>query len=139
LYQLQDNIYEHDGQYHKGNLTKYDNTYHFSFNLHDKRSEDWGVDLPNLTMDWVNLCIKGLLIPGHVSHIFLCSLLSPTLTTFDPVASFVSAVNLQLQCPLSLLQGLANSHPNQKIWLNSFFEEKQEIGSLGTFCKIMLG
>jgi hypothetical protein len=65
--------------------------------------------------------------------------LSPNPTTFDPVASFVSAVNLHLKCPPSVLKGLADSHPGHKIWLNSFFEEKQEIESLGTFRKIMLG
>jgi hypothetical protein len=90
-------------------------------------------------MNWVDLCIEGLLIPGHISHMFLCSLSSLTLTTFDPVTSFISAVNLHLKCPPSLLKGLADSHPNREIWLNSFYEEKREIESLGTFCKIMLG
>jgi hypothetical protein len=48
--------YDHDGQYHKGYLTKSDGTFCFSFKLHvNKRSEDWGVDLPNLAMNWVDL------------------------------------------------------------------------------------
>jgi hypothetical protein len=70
---------------------------------------------------------------------FLYSLLSPTPTTFDPVISFVSAVNLHLECPTSLLKGLADSHPDQEIWLNNFYEEKQGIESLSTFHKITLG
>ncbi len=132
--------YEQDGQYHKGYLTKWDGTYCFSFELHvNKRSKDWGVNLPNLPMNWIDLCIKGLLIPGHISHTFLRSLLSPTPTTFDPVASFVSAVNLHLKCLPSLLKGLADSHPDQEIWLNSFYEEKQGIERLGTFSKTTLG
>jgi hypothetical protein len=70
---------------------------------------------------------------------FLCSLLSLTPTTIDSVASFVNAINLHLKCPPSLLKGLTNSHPDREIWLNSFFEEKQGIESLGTSGKIRLG
>jgi hypothetical protein len=70
---------------------------------------------------------------------FLCSLSSLTPTTFDPVASFVSAVNLHLECPPSLLKGLADSYPDREIWLNSFYEEKRGIESLGTFRKITVG
>jgi hypothetical protein len=115
--------YELDGQYHKGYLTKRDGTYRFSFKSHvNKRSKDWGVDLPDLPMIWVDLCVEGLLIPGHISHTFLCFLSSPTPTSFDPVTSFVSAVNLHLKCPSLLLKGLANSHPDREIWLNSFYE-----------------
>jgi hypothetical protein len=131
---------EHNDQHHKCYLTKRDGTYCFSFKSHvNKHSEDWGVNLPNLAMNWVDLCIKGLLIPDHVSHTFLRSLLPPTPTTFDAAASFVSAVNLHLECPLSLLKGLADSHFDWEIRLNSFFEEKCGIESLGTFRKIMLG
>jgi hypothetical protein len=43
------------------------------------------------------------------------------------------------KCPPSVLKSLADSHPNHEIWLNSFFEEKQEIESLGNFRNIMLG
>jgi hypothetical protein len=43
-------IYEH--QYHKGYLTKSEGIYRFSFRLHvNKCSEDWGIDLPNFTMN----------------------------------------------------------------------------------------
>jgi hypothetical protein len=62
--------YEHEGQYHKGYLTKCDGTYCFSFKSHvNKCSEDWGINLPNLAMNWVDLCIKGLLISSHISHV----------------------------------------------------------------------
>jgi hypothetical protein len=73
--------------------------------------EDWGANLTNLVTTWADLCVKGLLILGHVSHTFLPSLLSLTLTTFDPVATIVSAVNLHLECLPFLLKGLANFHP----------------------------
>ncbi len=112
---------EHKGAYHKGFLTcKPCGVYHFSFKTHvKKKSEDWGVDLPNLSFNWADLCTKGALVPGHVVHSFLCPssplvslvLASPP-STFDPVASIVSAINLHQDCPPSLLQALAMSHPN---------------------------
>jgi len=42
--------YEHDGEYHKGFLARNtDGTYQFSFKTHvRKKSEDWGVNIPNL-------------------------------------------------------------------------------------------
>jgi hypothetical protein len=98
--------YEHDGQYHKGYLGKQDGVYCFVFKSHvNKRKEDWGVDLPNLLIAWVNMCVEGTLVPGHVSHTFLRSVDSSMPTTFDPVASFVSAVNLHKDCPPTLLTG----------------------------------
>jgi hypothetical protein len=85
------------------------------------------------------MCVEGLLIPGHVSHTFLCSSASPQQSTFDPVALFVSAVNLHCKCPPTLLRALADSHPDCKVWLQSYYEEKQGIKSLGTLKKITLG
>jgi hypothetical protein len=86
------------------------------------------------------MCVEGLLIPpGHVSHTFLRSSASPQQSTFDPVALFVSAVNLHRKCPPTLLRALADSHPGRKVWLQSYYEEKQGIGSLGIFKKITLG
>jgi hypothetical protein len=63
------------------------------------REEDRRVLLPNLPLTWVDMCVEGILLPGHISHAFLCSQTSPSPTsqspsTFDPVASFVSALNL---------------------------------------------
>jgi hypothetical protein len=61
--------YEHEGQYHKGYLGLINGVYRFSFKSHvNKRKEDWGVPLPNLPTTWVDLCIEGILIPGHVAH-----------------------------------------------------------------------
>jgi hypothetical protein len=132
--------HEHDGQYHKGYLTTRNGCYRFSFKSHvNKQKEDWGVNLPNLVMTWVDLCVEGILIPGHVSHTFLWSPSSSAPTTFDPVASFVSAVNLHLACPPSLLKALADSHPNREVWHSSFLEEKCGIQRLNTYCKITLG
>jgi hypothetical protein len=133
--------YKHKGQYHKGYLTKRDSSYWFSFKSHvKKKKEDWGVNLLNLVINWVDLCAKGVLIPGHVSHTFLClpSLSAPT--TFDhPMASFARTINLHLECPLSLLKAPAESHPDREVWLYSFFEEKWNIQSMNTYRKITLG
>jgi hypothetical protein len=132
--------YKHEGQYHKGYLMKRNGSYRFSFKSHvNKKKEDWGINLPNLVINWVDLCIKGILIPGHVSHTFLHlpSLSAPR--TFNPVASFVSAINLHLEGPPSLLKALADFHPNREVWLRSFFEEKWDIQSMNTYRKITLG
>ncbi len=65
--------YKHKGAYHKGFLTqKPCGMYQFSFKTHvKKKSEDWGIDLPNLTFNWADLCTEGVLVPGHVAHSFL--------------------------------------------------------------------
>ena len=132
--------YEHDGQYHKGFLGKRDGVYRYIFKSHaNKRKEEWGVNLPNLPTTWVDLCVEGILVPGHVSHSFLRPSTSPNQSTFDPVASFVSAVNLHRECPPTLLKALADSHPDREIWLESYQEEKRGIESLDTYRKITLG
>jgi hypothetical protein len=132
--------FEHDGHYHKGYLSKsFDGSHRFSFSYKfyiNKKKEDWGVPLPNLPMKWHELCAEGALLPGHVSSSFLCSALSPK--TFDLVANFVSAVNLVRDCPRSLHIALADSHPDREVWLQSYFEEKFSIESLGTYEKLSL-
>jgi hypothetical protein len=85
------------------------------------------------------MCIEGVLVPGHVSHTFLCSPTSPQQSTFDPGALFVSAVHLHRDCPPTLLKALANTHPDREVWLQSYYKEKRDIESLGTFQKISLG
>jgi hypothetical protein len=132
--------YEHEGQYHKGYLTKRNDSYWFSFKSYvTKKKKDWGVNLPNLVINWVDLCIESILIPGHDSHMLLRSPSLSAPTTFDPVASFVSTINLHLECPPSLLKVLADSHPDREVWLRSFFEEKRNIQSMDTYRKITLG
>jgi hypothetical protein len=107
--------YEHDGQYHKGYLGKSDGAYRFVFKSHaNKRKEEWGVYLPNLPTTWVDLCVEGILVPGHISHSFLRPTDSPKQSTFDPVASFVSAVNLHRECPSTLLKALVDSHQGSR-------------------------
>ncbi len=77
---------EHEGQYHKDFLGQRDGIYHFVFKSHiNKRKEDWSVPLPNLPTTWMDLCIEGVLLPGHISHTFLLSLTSQQLFSFDPV------------------------------------------------------
>ncbi len=77
---------------------------------------------PTFLFTWVDLCTEGVLLPGHVAHSFICSLSHdlPHLTTFDPMANIVSAVNLHRDCPPSLLQALALTHPNREVWLQSY-------------------
>jgi hypothetical protein len=105
-------------------------TFRFSFKTRvKKKHEDWCVDLPDLLFNWVDLCTEGILLSGHVAHLFICmstssSPTSPNPTTFDPVANMISAVNLHRDCPPSLLQALASSHPDRNVWLQSYYEEK---------------
>jgi hypothetical protein len=104
--------YEHEGQYHKGFLGQsQDGTFCFSFKSHiNKKSEDWGVPLPNLTSTWQDLCIDGILLPGHQSSSFYRHRSPHNLIES---ASHVSAVNLKRECPRSLLTGLHSSHPDR--------------------------
>jgi hypothetical protein len=60
-------------------------------------------------------------------------------STFDPVANIISVINLHRDCPPSLLQALATSHPDREVWLQSYYEEKNGIESLGTFKCLTLG
>ncbi len=105
--------YKHNGQYHKGFLRQCDRVYCFVFKSHvNKKKEDWGVDLPNLPITWVDLCVEGIFVPGHVSHSFLRPPVSLSSSTFNPVTSFVSAVNLHNDCPPTLIRALADTHPD---------------------------
>jgi hypothetical protein len=132
--------YKQDGQYHKGFIGQRDGVYRFVFKSHvNKRKEDWGVNLPNLAHNWVDLCVEGVLVPGHVSHSFLCPSSSNSSSTYDPVAPFVSAVNLHKDYPPFLLKTLADSHPDREVWLQSYYKEKRGVKSLGTVRKISLG
>ena len=127
--------YEHDGQLHKGFLGRsQDGVFRFSFKSHiNKKSDDWGVPLPDLPSTWQDLCLGGTLIPGHQSSSFLHA----TRTT-ELSASHVSAINLKHDCPRSLLSGLHHTHPDCDIWLASFREEKSGIQSQDTYVTIGL-
>jgi hypothetical protein len=130
--------YKHEGQYHKGFLSQsQDGIFRFSFKSHiNKKSEEWGVPLPkNLTSTWQDLCIEGVLIPGHQPSSFQHPRLPPDIAVS---ASYVSAVHLKRECPRSLLTGLHPTHPNRDTWMASFREEKSGIESQNTFIKINL-
>jgi hypothetical protein len=72
------NTYKPDGQFHKGFLGIRNDIYCFIFKSYvNKRKEDWGIDLPNLSQNWVDLCVEGVLIPGHVTHSFNCACRKP--------------------------------------------------------------
>ena len=130
-------MYEHEGQLHKGFLGQsLDGVFRFSFKSHiNKKSEDWGVPLPNLTSTWHNLCVDGVLIPGHQPSSFQRTRLPRDL---NESASHVSALHLKRECPRSLLTGLHPTHPNRDTWLASFREEKSGIESQDTYVKINL-
>ena len=57
----------------------------------------------------------------------------------DPVANIVSAINLHHDCPPSLLTALAYTHPDHKVWLQSYYEEKSSIKDMGTYQRLSLG
>ncbi len=48
-------------------------------------------------------------------------------------------MNLHQDCLPTLLQALATSHLDQELWLQSYYEEKHGIESIGTFRQISLG
>ena len=125
--------FEHEGQYHKGFLSKTpDGPYCFIYKSHiNKKHPDWSVPLPNLTTNWQDLCMDGILIPGHSSGSFLRD---PSSASRDPSsASLVSAASLLRECPRSLLSALAPTHPDRDTWLASFREEKDGIKSQDTY------
>jgi hypothetical protein len=132
--------HKHEGQFCKGFLGKRDGIYQFIAKSHtNKCKEDWSNALSNLPFSWVDMCGEGTLLPGHVSHTFLCSPVFPTALTFYLVASFVSAINFHCDCPPTLLQALADSRPDRDVWLASYKEEKEGLESLNIFCRIALG
>ena len=136
--------YEHDGCYHKGYLTcDINGGYCFSYKSHiNKKHPDWSVPLPNRTSTLQDLCLTGILLPGHSTSSFVWDLAASFVyaSSFvrDLAASFVSAAGLVQECPWSLLSALANTHPDRDVWLQSFCEEKNGIESLGTYDKISL-
>jgi hypothetical protein len=87
----------------------------------------------------VDVCVEDILIPGHITLSFLCSSASHQQFTFYPLTSFVSAANLYCECLTTLLIALAESHPDRKVWLHSYYEEKRGIKSINTYRKITLG
>jgi len=117
--------FDHEGQYHKGYLTKLpEGIYCFSYKSHvNKKHPDWSVPLPNLPTTWHELCAEGILYPGHS----ISSLIR------DTSANFVSAASLLRECPRSLLTALAPTHPDRETWLLSFEEEKNGIKSQDTY------
>ncbi len=117
----------HEGQYCKGFLGQsLDGTYRF------KKSEDWGVPLPNLPSTWQDQCTDGSLIPGHQPSLILhVKHQSPTLES----ASHVSMVNLHRECPNSLLAALHPTHSDCDTWVVSFHEDKSDIISQQTYLK----
>ena len=126
--------YEYQGEYHKGYIGVKDGVYRFSYKRHPNvRDEEWGVELRDFPSTWVQLNQEGVLLPGHDVSSFRRD-------AADPVASIVSAANLHSRdVPSSLLQALADDHPDREVWLQSFYEEKNSIESMNTYRKITLG
>ncbi len=132
--------FEHEGQYHKGFLGLRDGVYYFVYKSHvNKRKDNWSIPLPNLPTTWVDLCMEGVLLPGHIFHTFLHSPVSLQQWTFDPVASVVSALNVHKECPPILLKALADLHPDRNVWLQTYAKDKGGLESLNTYQKITLG
>jgi hypothetical protein len=108
--------YEHHGQYHKGYLTQSSTgNYCLSYKPHiNKKKANWSVPLLNLTSNWHELCLEGVIFPGHNATSFVC----------ESTTSFVSTINLVWECPRSSLTSLADTQPDREIWMQSFWEEK---------------
>ncbi len=124
--------YKRDGQYHKRFLSQSPNgAFRFSYKSHfNKKTKDCGALLSNLTSTWQDLCIEGILIPGHQSSSFQ----QPRAPHNSlALANFVSAVNLKRECPCSLLTGLHPTHLNRDTWMASFCKEKSGIQSQNTY------
>jgi hypothetical protein len=122
--------FDHEGQYHKGYLTKSpDGEYLFAYKSHvNKKQPDLTVPLPNLPTTWQDLCAKGILYPGHS-----ISSLTRDTTSSSTLANFVSAASLLCECPCSLLTALTPTNPDRETWLHSFHEEKDGIKSQDTY------
>jgi hypothetical protein len=87
----------------------------------------------SMKMNWQDLCIEGIFIPGHQSSSFN---IQPCMSLL--LATFVNAWNLQQECLCSLLVALEPSHPDQNIWLDSFCKEKSGIQLLNIYVEIGL-
>lgn len=125
--------FDHEGQFCKGYLGCKDGVRRFSCKRHpNSKHEERGIPLHDLPHTWSELCVGGSLSPGHNASSFICG-------SSDPVANIISAVDLHNDCPYSLLQALADNHPDRELWLNSFYEEKDSIKSMNTYRKITLG
>jgi hypothetical protein len=122
--------YKHKGQYHKGYLTQSENgTYYFSYKSHtNKKNPNWSIPLSNLMSTWHDLCINGILLPGHTASLFLK----------NSSACFISTINVIRECPCSLLTALSDIHPDHDVWLCSFQKEKSGIESMDTYNTITL-
>ena len=130
--------YSVDGQFYKGYIGRRDGVYRFSFKRHPNcKHEEWGVPIVNFASNWVEMCQNEEIFPSHVT--VSSFLRGSNGRTTDVVANYVSAVNLHQDCPSSLMQALADTHPDREVWLQSYFEEKDSIEGLGTFQKLTLG
>ncbi len=78
--------------------------------------------------NWHDLCLQGILVPGHNTTSFVR----------ETTTNFVSAANLIWECPRSLLYALDNKHPDSDVWLQSFWEEKDGLLSMDTYDTITL-
>ena len=99
------------------------------------KHKEWGVLLPYLQHTWTELCVKGILQPGHNASTFLRH---PNSSIFDPVAIFFRA-SISMKNASSLLQALTDAHPDRYVWIQSYYEGKESTKSMGTFLKLSLG
>ena len=130
--------YKHEGQYYQGCISQSDSIYWFVYKRHPSvKLDKCGIPLPDLTHNWSSLCVECVLLSGHNVSTFLQT---PDSSNFDPVANIVSVINPNKDCSSSLLQApLALAHPDREVWLQSYYEEKNSIESMGTFTKLSLG
>ncbi len=104
-----------------------------SFCLQISRQQEKGglsIPLPNLPTTYVDLCIEGVLLPDHISHTFLHSPTSPHHLTFDPVALFVSTLNLHKEMSFYPSEGSCQL-PSQLRRLASAVPSRHYVGRTG--------
>jgi hypothetical protein len=115
---------DHNGAFHKGFIHHSPSA---GFHIAVKRNlrstkNDFTVPLLNFRQNWSTLVGDNIVIPGHGT---VSTFLQSNTANNAPSANFVSAKNLLLPCPPSLLKALHHpSNPDRDVWLQSYNEEK---------------
>ena len=89
-----------------------------------KVKKDWfSVPLPDFKQKWTTLLGDDRFFPGHST---VSSLLKPATSDKNPPSlNYVSAKHFLYPCTPSLFKALDTSNPDQRVWVDSYNEEKQ--------------
>ena len=87
------------------------------------KAESWGVDIPNLVIEWPSLSCKNIIQPTrNVSSFIWPSTNAESASTFIS-ARYVSARNLKAPCPTSLIKATHKSFADRSTWRDSYYKE----------------